>query len=687
MSNAPLLEISDFLTGPDLLLRNAFRLAQMPVDATERKLNKRQYMIDMGRKMGMSFPKGSSPIFAIESSSEEDALKEALHRMRDPMNRLLDELFWFWPRTFGDSENDEGLKLLSENKIEEAWKFWKRGEKETENYISTHNLALLHQFLALQIDVRMISNKASLAPDGIGRLFGGTNKEEKTSRKHWREALTRWTLLAKQELFWDFLKDRIRSINHPGLPVESGDWFRENIFNILLSVNIGLIISAAKASLSGHVERQWKILGDSKCDSENIRMVSEALTHQYRRKIRQLCSTAKNDTINDPIRGYIPARRLAEQATPVLNLLSGIFPNGNKVVGTLHDEVAETILECQVKFGNKTENWTESAQLLKLAEPIVRGEAAKTRINDNIKRVEQNENAGNNWCEKGYFDLPEPCIEVLDRARAYEGAQQYMDAIDLLRKALLGIIELPFHSNFRKHLNHCIAYTFKSKSVIEFNRAITEFEQNIKKILFESLTCDGYIGESSGTCASCKSMIIGDYVNRTIGEHIFPFCLSCSARVDQKLKGLEPNYNKKKNECLNLIVIAYAFDSDCKAVTRNLKIIREDGQGSYSKEENPKDLKIKWNLIDPKESIDLLAEEKTSASDVLTIFKNLSRTLFAQCATEKERTLEKMFSEVTKNGRRLLYLLPHFKKDAPTCPVLCIQFDLFFSHKQKTRIY
>ena len=65
-------DLTKFFTGPDLLLKNAFRLAEMPVDTIERNLNKRQQMIDLAVKMGMPLPQGRSPIFAVSDENGHD---------------------------------------------------------------------------------------------------------------------------------------------------------------------------------------------------------------------------------------------------------------------------------------------------------------------------------------------------------------------------------------------------------------------------------------------------------------------------------------------------------------------------------------------------------------------------------------------------------------------------------------
>jgi hypothetical protein len=650
------IDLSEIVSGPDLILRNAFRLAQMPVDCAERALNKRQKMIEMAKKMEMPIPSGQSPVFTVQEGDGYDDLKEALHRIRDPFNRLFAEIFWFWPQTFGASDKDQGLKLLAGKDIKQTLKFWQQAELELENHVSTHNLAVLHQFIALQIDDQMIAEKVS--PNGKKKkLFNlDGHKDDQKARKHWKESYNKWMLLTRQDSFWDFIKRRIKTIDDPRLPPDSGDWIRSNITGILFSINAGLALRAAEYGLGDSIVRQRRIMADSGFSPEEIEKVFEKLTRKYRQRATYLCKTVENEVKRNPVEGQNTTLNFIDQATPLLQFLANIYPDGNKAVDVLHDEVAETILRCQVAYSNKTENWDVSIKLLKTAEPIARGNDARTRITDNLKIVRELKEDGNNWCDPGYFELPPECIDWLEKARVFQGAEKFDDAIGHLRNALLGIADLPGHPEFRKHLVHCIAYCLKRKSVLTYNRALDEFNRKAEKMLIDSLICDGHISPNYVICAGCRGNIYGQYTIRTIRGHKFPFCHSCNGKVEREFKKLTSSWDKTKKESLDLIVLAYALDPGFKSVATNLAIMEKSARDSNIKKSSPESLKKSWNLVEPHELItDLMA---SSGSSTDKIFSKLVKLILQQSHRQQAFTLKQFASSMVKKRAAVTNLLP-----------------------------
>lgn len=661
MKNISSIELNEIVSGPDLILRNGFRLTQMPVDCAERTLNKRQKMIDMANKMGIPLPVGQSPVFAIQNGDAYDDLKEALHLMRDPFNRLIAEIFWFWPQTFGDSKKDQGLKLLAKEDVKQTFKFWKQGELETENHVSTHNLAVLHQFIALQIDYRMIVDKAPL--NGNKKLLFGLigNKDEKNARKHWKESFKKWILLTQQDSFWAFIKQRIRTINDPRLPPDSGDWVRSNIASILISINAGLVFRAAENDLNYHIVRQRGILADSGFSTNDIDNVFDMLARKKRQRVTYLCEATKKEVKQDPVNAHDMTLNFLKQATPVLKFLANIYPDGNKTVDVLHDEVAETVLQCQTTYYNKTENWDVSIELLEAAKPLARGNEAKTRINDDIKVTLELKEAGNRWCEPGYFKLPKNCIDILEKARTFKDAEKFDEAIDYLRNALFGIWDLPDHPEFKKHLFHCIAYCLNRKSVLGYNRAMDDYNRDIEKIIIDSLVCDGHISSDYVACASCRESIYGEYVVRTIRGHRFPFCQSCNRNVENKFKRPTARLDKAKKETLDLVVLAHKLDPDFKSVVTNLRIIEEQTRDSNIQKRSPEDLKKDWNLVEPHELIASLIVSSESMTD--NIFKKLTKIILLQSHRHQSISLQQLSTSIVKKGANITKLLPTLAED------------------------
>jgi len=56
--------------------------------------------------------------------------------------------------------------------------------------------------------------------------------------------------------------------------------------------------------------------------------------------------------------------------------------------------VAERALRCQIAFGNKTENWLKSLELLESILPIAASESVRSKIEENLRIVRGNKEFG-----------------------------------------------------------------------------------------------------------------------------------------------------------------------------------------------------------------------------------------------------------------------------------------------------
>ncbi len=79
--------------NPELYRYNAFRVLELPADATPREIMKRQQMIEMARKTGMPIPLGPARCLPLDPPPDEDAIRQAVQRLQDPERRMVDELF------------------------------------------------------------------------------------------------------------------------------------------------------------------------------------------------------------------------------------------------------------------------------------------------------------------------------------------------------------------------------------------------------------------------------------------------------------------------------------------------------------------------------------------------------------------------------------------------------------------
>jgi hypothetical protein len=82
--------------------------------------------------------------------------------------------------------------------------------------------------------------------------------------------------------------------------------------------------------------------------------------------------------------------RLLDQTAEPLALLDVLLPEDNPARMAEHDQLALTALSSQITFGNKTENWKRSLELLDRLSPLAASTAAKERIAHNRKIVQSN---------------------------------------------------------------------------------------------------------------------------------------------------------------------------------------------------------------------------------------------------------------------------------------------------------
>jgi hypothetical protein len=131
-----------------------------------------------------------------------------------------------------------------------------------------------------------------------------------------------------------------------------------------------------------------------------------------RQRIRTICRNAESQASNDPTHGDEASREVISHTKPLLAALDALLPPGDATRDAVHDEVAVCALRCQVSYGNRTENWKVSLELLELALPIASGQAVRERIQENINTVKANLEYGTCWFCKQNLAEDNASLEV-----------------------------------------------------------------------------------------------------------------------------------------------------------------------------------------------------------------------------------------------------------------------------------
>lgn len=390
----PLLGIAE----PDLYRRNGFRMTELPVDCRDLDFSKRQQMVEAASRTGFPLPSGPCPVLATEQGKDPDAVREAVQRLRDPVQRLMHEFFWFWPHKPGGSRTDKALLSLAQSDANGATDIWHQEEQErSETYVSTHNLAVLRHLSALEWELLALTRPL-------------TEEEKRYTEACWVRAFRRWKVLLEHEAFWGRLKDRICELKDARLTADTARAVRQTLPMALLMINARLALYAAERGDASEARRHIAMLrkweetpgepsgiGEDQVLPPLADGVLRRTLEPIRERIKHACKTAEQEASEDPGHAHEASRRLLKHAKPLLAIVDCLFPLHHPTYDALHDEVALAGLQCQVAYGNKTNDWDTVAELLQEILTLTASENARKRVLDNLDTVEKNRESQRCW--------------------------------------------------------------------------------------------------------------------------------------------------------------------------------------------------------------------------------------------------------------------------------------------------
>lgn len=346
--------------APDLYLRNAFRISGLPVDASTGDLRRRAQQVRAVQALGGA-PATAGPL-PPSPAPDLDVVLQALSRLRDPLTRLVDEFFWFWP----DPEGDPGLDALTAGRVDDAESRWQRIESRSP--YALHNLAVVNHVLAIDDELAQPQRKLVGAP------------------RRWREAYRYWIDAWRGDEHWAVFGERVRRAGHPGLGDRVVSALRERLPLVLSSINATI---AADSMERGRDEESsqvhWRMAAHHHLPPQLRARALRAATDPLLSRIRTHGDRALAVTLENARAAPAAAERLHDQAAPLLRMVSlSSAPDADNI----HDEVARTLLKLAFEYHRATDDWGATLQILRWAQNVARGRAMLQSVRENIQGVE-----------------------------------------------------------------------------------------------------------------------------------------------------------------------------------------------------------------------------------------------------------------------------------------------------------
>ena len=565
---------------PNIYSINAFRILELPVDCGEQDQSKRQKMIDIAKKNDQPPPAGPGRALPLDETPDFYTIHNALERLRDPERRFIDEFFWFWPHELGDGRGDEALAVLRERDLEGAVEIWTDyANTYSEENVSVHNLAILSHTLALDLE-----NKSITVPLSEAQL--------KKLEIYWKQTYKRWKMLLSHEGFWSRLVARVKDFGDPRLDSSTVDEMRRMLPLGLLSINAHLAVLASEKNDQAAVDRQLQIMKTSGMENGHMDDAILRALEPSRERIKTFCKNAKSQADADPVHAILPSRNLLEQCQPLLEVIDRLLAKDTPSRQTIHDEVALRGLDCTIAYGNKTENWKDAKKLLEAYHKIAESPGIRRRLEENINTLKGNLESGNQWCGDGYYDLPEPILESLEKARQLNNNQEYGQAITILEGLLSQTTPALTEGQknlVRKPLSTClnmranIRFTAAMQELDKPRKIIEKIQENVRNN--SSTVLLTMFAVSSGSeqqmarsgslvCMACLRTVTTWYTF-AFNETKLLICESCNQKHNQEMEGRKNVFKKALLEVNNDLLRAIELDPTSPNPKNNLEELKK----------------------------------------------------------------------------------------------------------------
>lgn len=585
--------LGDFLldaSRPDVYRINAFRVTELGVEATEQEANRQIEKLRMLASYGGQgrARKGALP---LSPPPDEGALREARQRLGDAQRRLLDELFWFWPCSNEQEGADPALAHLARFEVAGAMRSWSEAERQGRyTTLATHNLAVLSHLVALEWEHAAFLNGHIIAQDDAGHCDYA-----------WQQAFCHWRKILDNNTFWGRLTQRVEILNDARLKPETVGHLRKELPLALLAINAQLALHAAEKGLSSVAKRHIGLMKAAGFEPDYPAKILRWAVEPIRERIQTLCKATPAKIEADPVHADREAEQLLNQTGPLLAVIDCLLgpdkpvrddihdeiyaikdgdepsslATGESMRDGIHDEVALSALACQICFGNKTENWKRSIELLERTLPIAVSASARDRIKENLKIVCDNAKSNSNWCGEGYWDLPEPALKAMEAAREHAKARNWEHAIPSLEQ-LLSYKDLRIPKTAKRHVWKALAYCLNARGVDQLNRATEEFVRPISVIRKvaenPAILLQQTLGVRPGMpCASCGSSIWSEYTRFTFKNVPIIVCPRCAAQAKREQEEQKSKLSRSLKSIAGDLQRARELDPANNQVENNLE--------------------------------------------------------------------------------------------------------------------
>ena len=438
------------LVTPELYVRNPFRVLGVSTLASTKAIASQVQKLGVLAEIGGVDSSLVGP-FPITPPPAIDDIRKAERQLHDPVQRIIAELFWFWPLDGSDGENDPAWKALWSGDSGRANSIWRDATKHREKRAAaTHNMAVLSHMVALGIERRTKGQ------------FIDTEAKERCDR-YWDQALRCWDTALSYDSMWETMSARVIALDDPRLSLETIQSLRQITGEAILGIHRQCAVRAASDGQFAVATRHLQRITEKQYNGLNTRVVVASTESQLRASLRSGAEAIDRDVQDNPEAGADLARKLIAPIFDYLCLFQILerYTNDESYLGTMDDVVRRANLHA-VAYFNATKDTSTFIALMVELKPWAYNE-------DLVELLEKNE--ATSRANLGQ-DIVGPFVDVLEGIVASnENPAALLERLSKQVLSRLGALseELRAYEQIRDWLWDRIAMTLRGISVQFWN--------------------------------------------------------------------------------------------------------------------------------------------------------------------------------------------------------------------------
>ncbi len=353
----------------NLYNKNAFRILGVPVNACSRQINRESQKLYFLADTDNRNDTQEDIIFPLTPLPDQETIRNALQRLRDPKLRLIDEFFWFWPTWSSQSNINE---IFISNMKAGAYRQILENGKHITDPITCHNLAVLSHALAIEMEREI-------------QLEDLTEEQKKEKTFYWNYAYSKWKICLEPEAVWSAMRDRVREINDPRLTTGFVRRIRSALPVILLLINVKRCIQALESGDPAETDSHFQLIHNAGMDSAHIHEAIQRGCAPIREQLKIQCQAIKSKLEDKTEDVETRLQMFLAQTHLPLSVINVVTKKGTPYRETVNNDVAQTILECLIAASQDIKESKKTIELLQQAYAIAETESVRQRILDNIR--------------------------------------------------------------------------------------------------------------------------------------------------------------------------------------------------------------------------------------------------------------------------------------------------------------